>query len=366
MSACDDCLRRGFVLELLAGRIEIARHERSGLRDVLALSDEQLVKAVGGEATRELLGRVAGFHPDRHRARTSAASLSPVCRHDDLFPPRLIDDATVHALYVAGSERLGALTDPATPAVAIVGTRRASPDGMQTARELGRGLAAAGVTVVSGMALGIDAAAHEGALEGGGRTIAVLGCGADVAYPRSKAALHRRIAAQGVVLSEMPAGATVHRWGFPARNRIIAGLAHATVVVEAAQKSGSLITADFALELGRDVLAVPGSVRSWRADGTNSVIRDGGTLVRDARDVLDAVVGPQMAGHVVEAFVSPPDDLEPEVAAMLEAVEGGVRRTDELIAVSGDTYRALSALAELEMMGLVRGLQGGGYERTRL
>ena len=163
----------------------------------------------------------------------------------------MADDAPA-VLHVAGDPEV--LPAPDEVAVAIVGARRATPYGLEVARALGRGLAAARVTVVSGMALGIDAAAHAGALEVGGPTIAVLAGGADVPYPRSRPALHRRIVGGGgCVVSEMPPGFTPLKWGFPARNRIIAGLAAATIVVEAAERSGSLITAEFAQDLGRVV-----------------------------------------------------------------------------------------------------------------
>ena len=181
--------------------------------------------------------------------------------------------------------------DDGARAVAVVGTRRASAEGLEVARELGRGLAAAGITVVSGMALGVDSAAHAGALEAGGPTVAVLAGGADRASPASKRALHRELVARHCVLSELPPGFAPHRWCFPARNRTIAALAAATVVVEAAERSGSLITAEVAADLGREVAAVPGSPLAWRSAGTNALLRDGATLVRDARDVLDAVLG---------------------------------------------------------------------------
>ena len=175
--------------------------------------------------------------------------------------------------------------------MAVVGTRRASADGLEVARALGRGLAAAGVTVVSGMALGVDSAAHAGALESSGRTVAVLAGGADVPYPPSKARLHGLIAERGCVVGELPPGFVAMRWCFPARNRIIAALAHMTIVVEAARRSGSLITAEIAIDIGREVGAVPGPVTAWRSAGTNALLRDGATVIRDAADALDVAVG---------------------------------------------------------------------------
>jgi DNA processing protein len=365
---CPGCLKRSLALELLSPYIENARHETNGLRDVLALDNATLAQAVGGKRRAELTAQVRALDGMDVTGKAAAAGLSSTCRHRDGFPERLLDDATVAAIYIAGGvDRFCALTSPATPAVAIVGTRRASPEGLRVARELGRGLVAAGITVVSGMALGVDSAAHEGALEAGGATIAVLGCGADVPYPRSKGALYRRIVAEGAVVSELPPGATPRKWTFPARNRIIAALGQATIVVEAAQRSGSLITAEFALELGREVLAVPGSVRSWRSDGTNALIRDGATLVRDARDVLDAVLGPEMAARAqqrgAQRFVSAPPGLDAAVSQMLRRIEAGTTRADDLITAAVTRPQALAGLAELELLGLVRRNPGGGYER---
>ena len=173
----------------------------------------------------------------------------------------------------------------------IVGARRATSYGREIARELGRELAAAGMVVVSGLAFGIDGCAHRGALDAG-RTIAVLGCGPDVAYPASHRTLWRRICEAGLVISELPPGATPWRWTFPARNRIMAALAGMTVVVEAATRSGSLITTDLAADLGRDLGAVPGPVTSRASAGPNALLASGAHVIRDAQDVLDAMLGP--------------------------------------------------------------------------
>ncbi len=192
-------------------------------------------------------------------------------------------------------------------AVAIVGTRRASPEGLEVARTLGRGLAGANVTVVSGLALGVDSAAHAGAVELCGPTMAVLGGGADVPYPTRKAGLYQAIlAADGVIVSEMPPGFRAFRWSFPARNRIIAALAPVTIVVEAAERSGSLITAELALDLGRDVAAVPGPVLSWRSRGTNALLRDGAALIRDVRDALELVLGTEGAAAALKRAAEQP------------------------------------------------------------
>ena len=182
------------------------------------------------------------------------------------------------------------------PAVAVVGARNASANGCAFARALGRELAAAGLVVVSGLARGIDTAAHEGALAADGATVAVIAAGVDVAYPPENAALMARIAAEGAVVSERPLGATARAKDFPRRNRVIAGLALGVVVVEAAPASGSLITARLALEYGREVMAVPGSPQDPRHRGTNQLLRDGAHLVESAADVL-AILAPMLARH---------------------------------------------------------------------
>jgi DNA processing protein len=184
--------------------------------------------------------------------------------------------------------------------VTVVGARRASSYGREVARELGRELAAAGLVVVSGLAFGIDACAHRGALEAG-LSFAVLGCGADVAYPAAHRSLWRRIGETGVILSELPPGTGPWRWTFPARNRIMAALGAMTVVVEAAERSGSLITADLAADLGRDLGAVPGPVGSRLSAGPNNLLAGGACVVRDAQDVLDAMLGRARGGSAEPA-----------------------------------------------------------------
>ena len=215
----------------------------------------------------------------------------------------------------------------------MVGARRASTYGREVARELGRELAAAGLVVVSGLAFGIDACAHRGALESG-LTVAVLGCGADVAYPAAHRSLWRRIGESGLVLSELPPGSGAWRWTFPARNRIMAALSGMTVVVEAAERSGSLITADLAADLGRDLGAVPGPVDSRLSAGPNNLLAGGACLVRDAQDVLDAMLG--AGAHRIER--SGPG-LTSGLSAVLETVERGAETCDA-VAVEPEPLRA--------------------------
>jgi DNA processing protein len=265
------------------------------------------------------------------------------------------------ALYLLGDPaHLERLSEAARP-VAIVGARRASAYGLEVARVLAHDLAAAGVPVVSGMALGADSAAHEGALEAGGLTVAVLAGGADYAYPRARLGLHRRIRAEGLVVSEMPPGTRPQRWSFPARNRIMAGLAALTIVVEGTLSSGSLITATFAEDLGRDLGAVPGQITSALAAGPNGLIADGAHVVRSAADALDVLYGPgsgpRPAGDVKRGT------LEPALAQLLEAVERGEGSPDALAADASQAPDVLAGLTELELLGLVRRTIAGHYVR---
>ena len=200
------------------------------------------------------------------------------------FPPllRAIHDPPA-GLFIRGNADLSLL---AQPAVAVVGARACSGYGSSVARSLSRELAAAGLVVTSGLARGIDAEAHRGALDGGGATVAVLGCGIDRDYPASHAELARRIAASGLIVSEYAPGVEPAPWRFPARNRIVAGLCAATVVVEARERSGALITADLALEEGREVFTVPGEITSALSAGTNDLLKLGASPLTSARDVL--------------------------------------------------------------------------------
>ena len=243
------------------------------------------------------------------------------------------------------------------PAVAMVGARSCSPYGAQVARELARELAGAGIVVVSGLARGIDGEAHRGALAGGGLTVAVLGCGIDRDYPRAHAELARRIAESGLVVSEYPEGVEPAPWRFPARNRIVAGLAAATVVVEARECSGALITADFALELGRDVFAVPGEITSGLSRGTNDLIRQGATPLLTADDVLEAL-------GVEQPPPAPPANLSAEGEAVLDFLGRGAASLDEISQGTGaGSAEVAVALTELELAGVVA--QGDGrYRRT--
>ncbi len=274
-------------------------------------------------------------------------------------------------------DRLRAITDPPLvlvvrgdlggdePSVAIVGARRASAYGRRIAEELAAGLAQAGVTVVSGLAAGVDAAAHRGALAAGGRTVGVLGTGIDRVYPSWHAELARDVAGQGALVTEFPCGTEPRDYNFPRRNRIIAGLTLGTIVVEAAARSGSLITARHALEHGREVFAVPGLLGSSLAQGPHELIRAGATLVRSADDVLEAIA-PSLQTRLESARAT-------RAAAMLDAGErrvlaavgpAGTHVDDVIRQCALSSAEALEVLLALELRGLVAQEPGKRF-RTR-
>jgi DNA processing protein len=216
---------------------------------------------------------------------------------------------------------------------------------------LGRELAAAGLVVVSGLARGIDGEAHRGALEAGGVTMAVLGCGVDRVYPAAHAELARRVAERGLIVSEYAPGVEPAPWRFPARNRIVAGLAAATVVVEARERSGALITADLALEEGREVFAVPGEITSALSAGTNALLRIGATALTSAADVLES--------FGIEPASAAPVEIGPEAERVLALVRDAPAAADELSRALGlEPGSVASALAELELAGLVEEREG--------
>ncbi len=279
------------------------------------------------------------------------------------YPAALLDLGAVapHRLFGCGDRTLVCGLELGRT-VTLVGSRRPSSYGLGVAEDLGRLLASAGLVVVSGMARGIDAAAHRGALAGGGITLAVLGGGADVVYPASERRLYRDILRRGAVISEAPPGQRPEPGAFPKRNRIMAALGAITVVVEAAQPSGSLITARQALELGRELGAVPGPVTSRVSEGTNNLLVDGAAPIRDAQDVLDRLLG---VGVKRVRRCGPP--LEPELVVVAEAVELGSSTGDAVAAASGLVASDVTvALARLELLGYVRSGPAGRYSRTTL
>ena len=265
-------------------------------------------------------------------------------RKDPAYPSLL---AAIHdppaLLFLRGSADITMLSEPA---IAVVGARACSSYGRSVARSLARDLAGAGLVVVSGMARGVDGEAHRGALDAGGRTVAVLGCGIDRDYPAAHSELARRIAERGLIVSEYEPGVEPAPWRFPARNRIIAGLCAGTVVVEARERSGALITADFALDEGRDVLAVPGEITSSLSAGSNALLRLGAVPVTCAADVLELYdILPHSHVHAT---------LGPVAEALFAQLSGSALTADELVrATALDPGASAAALTELELAGRV-------------
>lgn len=361
--ACPECLRRSWLLAMLGPYLERIATGAPGSRspELLRLANEDLVAVAAPKVAAQLLGRVVAIPENRFEQELEAAGCWACCRHGDLYPDSL-RDATDAPWALIGRGDPGLLDDlEPFGTVTIVGARRATSYGREVARELGRELASAGMVVVSGMAFGVDACAHRGALDAG-RTIAVLGCGPDTAYPAAHRTLWRRISETGLILSEFPPGAAPWRWTFPARNRIMAALAGMTIVVEAATRSGSLITADLAADLGRDLGAVPGPVTSRASAGPNNLLAGGACVIRDAQDVLDAMLGPG-ARKIDRAGPA----LEPGLAAVLSAVEAGEGSCDGVAAALGlSGPDAAAALARLELLGYVTCSTVGTYSRTLL
>jgi DNA processing protein len=352
--SCDRCLARAWLLARLAGHLE---RVRARIEVVLGLPDDELIAAVAGRQAWEVRRELASLSASAARDRAWAAGLQTVCGCDSAYPAALRALSSPPAvLHVAGGlDRFLALAreDP----VAIVGARNASAYGLDVARSLGRGLAGAGVTVISGMALGVDSAAHGGALDTGRPTVAVLPGPADHPYPARRRALHGRILGSGAAVSELPPGAGVWRWTFPARNRIIAGLAAMTVVVEAGSRSGALLTAAHAEAAGRPVGAVPGRVTTPQAVGPNGLLARGASVVRGPQDVLDGLFGAGVRAPVPE----PRDELSRELRGLLSAIGEGRDTAAALTRAGVPAEQGLAALASLELAGYVKRGAGGRF-----
>jgi DNA processing protein len=350
--ACLACLRRAWLLETLSGRLAYRTGRPEQLLQALALADEELIQALGGRRREELMERHAQFQRDQ---LPLPDGVQRICSHKRRYPAALRGAGAPRMLHVAGGvERMHALL--AAPTVAIVGTRRASDYGMEVAYGLARGLAASGITVVSGFAEGIGAAAHQGALRAGARTVTVMAGGVDVANPASWRGLQRRIAAEGCALAELPCGAVARGWCHVARARIVAALARIVIVVEAHEQPAELLHARLATAAGAAVAAVPGRVRAPAARGPLLLLREGALLVRDPQDVLDALYGVGMQ----RAAVSRPAQTG-RVQAVLEQVGAGNDTVAKLTAGDASSGEVLVALAELELGGAIARGDGGRY-----
>ena len=351
-----------------------------GLRTRLAEAGGDIARALGrlaqsrapaDAAAREWLRRPDPARLDADRAWLAAPGHRLLCCTEADFPPPLDTiPQPPAALFVAGDASRLLL-----PQVAIVGARQASPGGLANARAFARALGQAGLLVTSGMADGIDGAAHAAALDAGLATVAVVGTGPDRIYPRKHHALARRIVEQGVLVSEFPPGTPARADHFPRRNRLIAGLALGTLVVEAGLRSGSLITARLAAEQGREVFALPGSIHHPLARGSHQLIRDGARLVEEPGEVVEALataaraLGAELAGRLGVAWAEPEMSAASGGAAvddpLLAALGHDPVPLDDLVARLGVPAAELSArLLMLELDGRIGALPGNRYQRV--
>lgn len=348
----------------LGGLWRLIEHFRTPTAVLQATHQEVL--RVAGIKERQIAGLFSG-EDCRQRAAQEVARLTAlggvaISFTDAAYPPllqQLVDPPPV--LYILGRSEL-----LSSPCVAVVGSRTATSYGRRTAFNLGRSLAALSVTVVSGLALGIDAQSHAGALAANGNTVAVLGCGLDVVYPLQNKALFAQIAARGALITEYPLTTRPEGFRFPARNRIIAGLSLGVIVVEAAKKSGSLITAQMALDCDREVFAVPGQVDSCKSEGTHWLLQQGAKLVQG---VADIVVELNIAPAKYQARVLPSEQqdnpsLEPDAIALLRFIEPYPLTRDAVLEKSGFSPARLSELLLLlELDGLIEMLAGDQLRR---
>jgi len=296
---------------------------------------------------------------DQVMAKITAQGICIITWEDKIYPPRLIEiDQPPPVLYVRGE-----ITEEDTWAVAVVGTRRVTAYGRQVADELASYLAANGVTVVSGLARGVDAIAHQSALKNGGRTIAVLGCGVDRIYPPEHDQLAQKIMQNGALISDYPPGTPPDASNFPSRNRIISGLSMSSVVVEAGETSGALITAQFAIDQGREVFAVPGNILAPQSKGTNRLIAQGAHPVLSARDLLDVLNLTRVTEQRSVRQSLPTDEFETK---LMNVLTHEPLHMDEIRSQTGLPIERVSAtLVMMELKGLVRQVGGNNYVAVR-
>jgi DNA processing protein len=369
--------------EILLTLMLSERLKPSRLSAFLASRSLEALEAAGVETVARNLGLadddLGAVLETAERAQGLAADLARggfgiTARCDPAYPALLKEIANPPPLLFTR----GSLSDADRRAVAIVGSRRPSLAGTRLAGELGHGLAGLGFTIVSGLARGIDTAAHRGALEAGGRTIAVLGSGIDVVYPAENAGLADRIAASGALISELAPGSQPLRPHFPRRNRLISGLALGTVVVEAGEKSGALITAGFALDQNRTVFAVPGSPGEARSRGANRLLKEGAKLVETVDDVLEDL-GPQlgwtdrgldrqaMAPSSAGPAAGVPSSLPPDEMRLITLLSDAPAHVDELArSLKMEAHKVLGLLLSLETRGFARSLAGKFYVKGGL
>jgi DNA processing protein len=353
---CPGCERRSWLLAKLSVPLDYRARELARFWGVLQLPDWELIQALGGRRRAHLHSAYARWEA---MPTQGDGDVERVCRHHRAYPASLRESALAPpALSVCGGvERLNGMLEEKV--VAIVGTRRASDYGMETARGLARGLAASGVTVASGLAEGIPAAVHAGALEADGATLTVMVGGVERCSPAWCRGLYRRITASGCAISETPSSPRVHRWWQPARARTLALLAQLVIVVEADEQPEDMACSDVARMLGRPVAAVPGRVSSPASRGTNSLLVSGARLVRNAQDALDLLYGAgmrQFRDSSVESL-----ELEPRLRTVLDKVGGGEDTVAKLTAGGFKSADMALALTELELQGLLGRGDGGRY-----
>jgi DNA processing protein len=359
---------RLFLTPGVGPRLHAALVERFGSPAAAAEATERDLLAVPGIGEQGAAAIRAGLReaePEKEIEAADKAGARLVLRGDPDYPIALgyLSDAPP-LLYAKGT-----LQPEDAQAIAIVGMRRCSLYGQDQADRLAGGLARAGFTIVSGLARGIDTAAHRGALAAGGRTIAVLGNGLAQVYPPENQRLAEAVAAAGAILSEFPMATEPRAENFPRRNRVLAALSLGVIVVEAGRQSGSLITARLAAELGKEVFAVPNRVDAPGAAGVHGLIRDGAKLVESVADVLDEfpdlrIAPPAGADQPRQAVLALKANLSPEEARLVEVLDGDPTGLDALAQRSGlDAPRASAALTLLELKGLVRALPGGRFAK---
>ncbi len=366
----DSVLRRAAISwarsrELTPQRLWPALRARGGVEALLATGQGELAELLGSVSrAHAVLSSCDDAAAERWAAEVERAGMRVVTAFDPEYPAPLLEIPDPPFLLFAQ----GNLERLKLPAVAVVGSRDATRYGRDVASLLARELSSVGVTVVSGFARGVDSAAHKAALESAGGTIAVLGCGLDVEYPREHGRLKEAMRKRDLLLSEFPPGTEPRASNFPVRNRIIAGLSSGVVVVEASRRSGSLITARLANDFGRDVFAVPGSVYSETSVGAHELLRDGAILCRGAADVLSELfpaIGTPPAK--VSAAASPGSDLSAEARKIFETLSREEAASAEELAQRTELPAAtvLAALFELEEAGLAVFSDGGRYGLVR-
>ncbi|MBC7327012.1 DNA-protecting protein DprA [bacterium] len=351
---------------ILLSKLEISPRKRLALlqafnspQEIFQATREALLEVQGiTEQNVEKIFALAREGGDKEKMIMEKVGAKIITILDPKYPPNLkeIYDPPI-VLYVRGE-----IKEEDKFAVAIVGTRRPTQYGRSVAYKLASELVQRGFTVVSGLARGIDASAHRGALEGGGRTIAVLGCGIDIAYPMENKELMDEIARKGAIVSEFAPGTPPQPWHFPVRNRIISGLSLGTVMVQAPEGSGALITADLALEQGREVFAVPGNIEDPRSKGPHQLIKEGAKLVEFVEDIITELGIPSQISHPAPAVSTPNLFLPPEEEQLLKLLSYEERYIGDISRDAGlPPSRVASILTMLELKGLVKRLPGDHF-----